>query len=296
MDWPIGSVAAGLESMSQLATHPNVHFVRYWFGRTVSTALDVLLPPVCPLCADYVVSTSSLTCPHDLSRHDDFLSAGTLFCDACLTALRYWPAKLAYCPRCAFPQPPELVADHCGHCQGVDLAFDRVVPLSTYHGAMTEAVVAAKSPRNAALASQLGRLLANQLKHSLTNSPPDLVTWVPSHLFRKIQRRGAPGVELMARQVGQRLQIPSASLVRTVRYVRKQALLDDKSRLLNVRDAFALRKSYAWRGLPKLCDRHILLVDDVLTTGSTASEIAKVLKEAGASQVSLAVLARAVRS
>ncbi len=102
-------------------------------------------------------------------------------------------------------------------------------------------------------------------------------------------------METMALQVGQSLKIPAVALLRTVRYVRKQALLDDKSRLMNVRDAFALKKSYAWRGLPNLCDRHILLVDDVLTTGATASEIAKVLKQAGASKVTLAVLARAVR-
>ncbi len=105
--------------------------------------------------------------------------------------------------------------------------------------------------------------MAHQIQSLDLQPQPDLVTWVPSHIFRKMQRKGTPGVEWMAQQVAQQWKIPALALLRTERYARKQALLDDKNRLLNVLGAFALKKSYAWRGLPNLRDRHILLVDDV---------------------------------
>lgn len=267
--------------------HRTLH---HWLDRVAATALDVLLPPVCPLCGDFVNEIpSSTNLPSARSM------AGVIFCPHCAAALRNWPEKLAACPRCALPRPGSDHDAACNRCKPLTFHFDRALAAGVYQGAMAEAVIAAKSPRNAALASQLGRWLSLQTPLPDLDPRPDFVTWVPAHILRKMQRKGTPGVELMAQQVAQRLKIPSLALLRTIRYVQKQALLDDKSRLLNVRGAFALKKSYAWRGLPNLRDRHILLVDDVLTTGATASEIAKVLRHAGASQVTLAVLARAVR-
>jgi predicted amidophosphoribosyltransferase len=86
-------------------------------------------------------------------------------------------------------------------------------------------------------------------------------------------------------------------LLRTRRRIAKQAWLDDRSRVENVRDAFSLKKSYALFRSPEIAGRHILVIDDVLTTGATANEVARVLRDGGGAQrVSLAVVARAVRS
>ncbi len=84
--------------------------------------------------------------------------------------------------------------------------------------------------------------------------------------------------------------------MRTTRRIDKQAWLDDAQRLENVRDAFSLKNSYALLRSPRIANRHILVVDDVLTTGATANEVARVLRDDGARRVSLAVVARAVRS
>ncbi len=276
--------------MTLAIVRPAKQMLQYWLDRVAATAIDVLLPPACPLCGDFLSGIHSAD-----SQVPSVFSTGVMFCARCSAALQNWPKRLAACPRCALPGPALDVNIACGRCKSWTFHFDRAMAAGVYQGAMAEAVIASKSPRNFALASQLGRWLALQTQPFDLQPSPDLVTWVPAHIFRKMQRKGTPGVELMAHQVAKKMKVPALALLRTVRYARKQAMLDDKSRLLNVRGAFALKKSYAWRGLPNLRDRHILLVDDVLTTGATASEIAKVLKQAGASQVTLAVLARAVR-
>ena len=123
---------------------------------------------------------------------------------------------------------------------------------------------------------------------------PDLVTYVPSHLFRQMTRGGNSN-RLFATTLARRLNIPMIECLRVSRPIAKQAWLDDEARKKNVAGAFLLKKSYAWRRSPKLTHRHILLVDDVLTTGATANEVARVLKQAGANRVTLAVTARAIR-
>jgi predicted amidophosphoribosyltransferase len=123
----------------------------------------------------------------------------------------------------------------------------------------------------------------------------DCVTFVPTHRWRRVLRGGPSGAQRMAISVGKVLQVPTVELLATTRWVAKQSLLPDEKRELNVRGAFSLKRSYAWQRSLNLRDLHILLVDDVLTTGATAKESANVLKQAGAASVRLAVVARAVR-
>ena len=124
---------------------------------------------------------------------------------------------------------------------------------------------------------------------------PDVVTYVPSCLTRRVAR-GGNGASLIASAVAHRIGRPCRSLLRTTRSIAKQAWLDDDQRQQNVQGAFALKRSYAFPRMPQPHDRHILVVDDVLTTGATANEVARVLRGGGARRVTLAVVARAVRT
>lgn len=125
--------------------------------------------------------------------------------------------------------------------------------------------------------------------------PHDIVTYVPTHFLRRIHRKGLSGAAAIAREVAQRLELPAVPMLRMTRAAKKQSMLLDAERPGNVRGAFAIKKRYARLRPEGLKGLNILLVDDVLTTGSTASEIARVLKDAGAGKVTLAVVARAVR-
>jgi predicted amidophosphoribosyltransferase len=180
-------------------------------------------------------------------------------------------------------------------CPSEGFLFDEVTPLAVYQGPVKEAVVAAKQARNSGLAIALGRRLARLLLETANDSKFDLVTFVPTPVSKRLQRGGISGAACIAAGVGQVLGTPPLALLSQTRRIAKQSLLPDELRHQNVLNAFAIKRSYAWKPLPKPRDRHILLIDDVLTTGSTASEVAGVLKRAGAARVHLAVAARAVR-
>jgi len=170
-----------------------------------------------------------------------------------------------------------------------------VIALAIYQEAVREAVIAAKLARHAPLATALGEQLANCLLEKFGDAPPQRVAFVPSHITRKLQRSGIGGVATMTEVIAKKLGKKSESLLRLTRRVKKQSMLADADRPANVRGAFAIKNRYAVGQRQNLQGQSILLVDDVLTSGSTASEIARVLKDAGAARVTLAVVARAVR-
>ena len=182
----------------------------------------------------------------------------------------------------------------CGRCQGKVFGFEGVTAMWLYEDRVRDAIIAAKYPSHAALGDVLGRRLGQQIVSRPGYERPDFVTYTPSHLHRQLVR-GGNGVEVIATAVSQVLNCRCRSIVRVNRPVLKQAWLDNAQRQKNVRGAYRVKKSYAWFARRGVAGRHVLLVDDVLTTGATAGELADLLGRAGARRVSLAVVARAVR-
>ncbi|HVW83320.1 MAG TPA: ComF family protein [Bryobacteraceae bacterium] len=116
----------------------------------------------------------------------------------------------------------------------------------------------------------------------------DAVVPVPLH-WRKKWRRGFNQAELLARRVARRRKIPVINALRRKRPTAVQAGLANAGRRRNVAGAFTLRAN------ADVAAKRILLIDDVMTTGATASACASVLKRAGAKSVSLVTLARVDR-
>jgi predicted amidophosphoribosyltransferase len=128
---------------------------------------------------------------------------------------------------------------------------------------------------------------------------PDLITPVPSHWLRRLHRGGG-GCRIVAAAVHRWLRRSHPGCLyrdclRVTRRIEKQAWLGEKERESNVRDAFRLagRRRFGRRH-QHLGGRTVLLVDDVMTTGATSNEVARVLKAAGAGRVVVAVVARAL--
>ncbi|MFK8111070.1 MAG: ComF family protein [Rubripirellula sp.] len=204
--------------------------------------------------------------------------------------------------------------------------FDRAAAVYRYQGVVCTAIVAAKYPRNTVLSRELSMRLAVEScrrwpclidQTSNERGPcelPTLVTSVPSPTWRQM-RRGGSGTQVLARYFARWVRqaggnVRYRSLLKTTRQISKQAWLDDQERRENVQGAFKLSPWIDWirplssaPGVPRgeslskqpLLGRDVILVDDVMTTGATANEIAGVLKAAGANRVSLAIVARAVR-
>lgn len=136
----------------------------------------------------------------------------------------------------------------------------------------------------------LRRPLSGWLRETLDDEriarqPADALIPVPLHPRRKRERgynQAEVLAELLAAETGLRL-LPA---LRRVRYTRTQTAFDRTERMENLRNAFRLRQNTDVR------DLHLLLVDDVLTTGSTLDECARVLLEAGAASVRAICIAR----
>ncbi|MDQ6624047.1 MAG: ComF family protein, partial [Verrucomicrobiota bacterium] len=114
----------------------------------------------------------------------------------------------------------------------------------------------------------------------------DLVVPVPLHSARK-RERGFNQAELLAEIFCARAGLPLSLALERVRYTTTQTAFDRAERMENLRDAFRLRRNADVRGC------RVLLIDDVLTTGATLSECARVLKVGGATSVHAATAARA---
>ena len=123
-----------------------------------------------------------------------------------------------------------------------------------------------------------GRLLAMKLLEAQPDAL-DLLTWVPVSRLRRL-RRGYDQVELLAQAVGQELGLEPVPLLRKVRHNRPQArIIGEAQRRANVLGAYRIENAELFRG------KRILLLDDIITTGATAGECARVLLTAGAKEI-----------
>jgi len=136
------------------------------------------------------------------------------------------------------------------------------------------------------LTLSMGFMLAERLREKLSADRPDLMAPVPCHWVKRLVR-GLNGPDLLVDAMRASLGIPTAmGLLRCRRRTRKQGTLMRSERFANVQNAFAVSSGY------DIGDAHVLLVDDIMTTGATASEAAKTLRNAGAATVDVAIVAR----
>jgi ComF family protein len=135
------------------------------------------------------------------------------------------------------------------------------------------------------LAELLGDLWAEQAESRLRDLGAEVVIPVPLHWWRH-WRRGYNQSEALARALARKLRLPCRpNWLRRIRHTPQQTRQTPSGRLVNVKGAFRSSAAAALKG------KTILLVDDVLTTGSTCNEAAHVLRMAGAARVAVAVLA-----
>ncbi len=155
-----------------------------------------------------------------------------------------------------------------------------------YEGNVRKSLLRYKFGGARSYAAGYGRLLAMRL----TEKHPegfDCLTWIPTHPLRRL-RRGYDQVALLGKAVGRELGIKPVPLLRKIRHNPAQSGIHDAARRrANVQGVYRLIP-----GKP-IAGQRILLLDDILTTGATAGEAARVLKEAGAKEVHCAVIAAA---
>ncbi|HXG12821.1 MAG TPA: ComF family protein [Gemmataceae bacterium] len=208
-------------------------------------------------------------------------------CADCRAALTADPHPS--CPRCAATVGPFAnVADGCGFCRNETFHFERVLRLGPYEGLLRQVILRMKHLSGEGLAEAVGDLWAGHLAPRLRDDRPDLIVPVPLHWWRRWRRGYNQSEELAYRLAAHLGLLCRPSWLRRVRNTPQQAASSAAARRQNVRGAFRAAPR------PALAGKCVLLVDDVLTTGSTASEAARALRDAGAARVLVAVLARSV--
>ena len=174
------------------------------------------------------------------------------------------------------------------HCRSDRFAFERAVSLGVYEDALRHACLVAKGPGGAPLASGLADLLWSRVAGDLRAAAIDVVVPVPHHWTSRVVHSHFPPVTI-GRVLARRLKARwHAHILAKVRRTPSQVSLSVTDRRNNLRGAFRVV------GGARLSGRTVLLVDDVLTTGTTAHRAATELNHAGASRVLVAVLARAI--
>lgn len=207
------------------------------------------------------------------------------WCDDCWVLLP--EAWLQGCPKCgALIKRPESFGDRCALCHDIPLRFDSAVTLGNYQGLLKRMVLEFKRDMNESLAFQLGRLLGVRMNQHDFSDHADILLPVPIHWRRRF-KRGFHAAGVIAEGVRSMTGVPIGDgLLSCVRLTQKQGTLTGPKRFSNVKDAFKLRPLVSLEGA------RIVIVDDVMTSGATLSELAKTLKKAGAESVHCAVVAR----
>ncbi len=209
-------------------------------------------------------------------------------CQACWTGLS--PLSGPCCPQCGqlFSSPVALAhspTHTCGACRQRPPAFTKAWSLYAYQSPLKEALTLLKYRGKVTLAHPLSRLL---IQHLPLLPSVDMIMPVPLHAQR-LREREFNQSALLAKPLSQHLGLPLVlgQLIR-IRQTVPQTSLTKKERLLNLRKAFAVPQPETIRG------KTILLVDDVMTTGTTIHECANTLLKAGSGQVYGLTLARMV--
>jgi ComF family protein len=210
------------------------------------------------------------------------------FCRRCWAGIT--PLTGPLCPRCGRPFASSLALacapqHRCAPCRLAPPVYSQARAWYAYEPPLQEAIQLFKYHGKVALADFLGALAGDRV---LTLPPADVVMPVPLHASR-LRLRGFNQALLLADRMNRRLRLPVSydNLVR-VRLTQPQTELSRKARMKNLRRAFAVQRPDEIEG------QRVLLVDDVITTGTTVNECAKALRKAGAAEVYVCALARTV--
>ena len=236
--------------------------------------LDVIYPRRCVLC---------LSAP----RVADKLSIE--LCEDCQNDLQLIKAA---CTQCGIALKNTQTDQLCGQCLQKSPPYDQVISVYHYQQPLVWLIQQMKFNKKILLARLLAQLMARHLQQHWENkslSIPDAIIPVPLHHKRQHERHFNQAEEL-ARVISKTLQCPiDTQYIERHLNNQQQSGLDAKQRKKNVKGAFRIKNKKNTRY------QHVTIIDDVMSTGSTVSEVTKILKKSGIKKVDIWVLARASR-
>ncbi len=237
----------------------------------VNSLLSILYPQRCRLCSQLV------------AEYNDGIA-----CSDCWAKTKYFTGLETLCIKCgAFLHDAEPLFDTlCQSCDGH--FYDTARAAGVYHNGIAASIIHLKSTPN--LAPRLRREITLSFSRWFAERPT-LIIPVPLSTQRNKERGFNQATvigQIIAGSFG--IRVDEYSLVRKFHTPIHRIAMDAKARELSVKNAFEVRRKNLIEG------QHIVLVDDVFTTGATASQCARMLKKSGAARVDVFTLGRAVSS
>ena len=254
----------------------------------LGATLALLFPLRCLGCQATIHRTR-----HEIADGSDS-GMGSLFCGHCLEK-GHTRIEPPFCDRCAKPMGSGVnPVSVCGDCIGMTGAVGRVRAVFSYEGIIKAGIHAFKYLGKKRAAPIFGSYMFDRFDQDFSGQSIDLIVPIPLHRSRLLQR-GFNQSYLLVRQFMKLYQkrhgqnpawVISPFCIQRKKKTRSQTGFDITQRSKNLEGAFHVKYPARVEG------KHILLVDDVFTTGATASEAALTLTQAGAAKVDVLVLAR----
>lgn len=245
-------------------THEWWNALKAWFD----AALSLVYPEVCQCCGNERATPA-----------EGFVGA------TCRAEVKW--IQPPYCDTCGLPFEGQITTEFvCANCREVELHFERARSAVAAQGLVLEVIHRYKYQRALWFEPFLAQMLVHKAVPALGESAWDMIVPVPLHPSKKNEREFNQA-ERLARHLSTAAGIPlEARTLARVHPTLSQTRLSREERLENVHRAFALTGRVSVEG------RSVVLVDDVLTTGATTSACARVLREAGATEVCVWTVAR----
>lgn len=232
--------------------------------------LDLLFPPLCHVCKAFIPNAGEL-----------------LICPGCLNKITFLSSPL--CTVCGAPFATDPGVDHtCGACV-MHRPSHVCRSAAVLDGPLQELIHGFKYGSRVHLCEPLGLLTAASLEPFCARAAPELMVPVPLHR-KRLRQRGYNQSQLIGEVLARKWGVPlEIGRLRRVRWTEPQTTLDARDRVSNVSGAFEVKEPN------RLAGKRVLLVDDVLTTGSTVRACAEALHEAGAAAVFAVTVARGMQ-
>jgi ComF family protein len=211
-------------------------------------------------------------------------SPGEQLCHGCRKGLTR--ITFPFCQSCSRPFEGVFSAEfRCPSCADRDLGFECAVATFRAGGLLRELIHRFKYSGQYHLRTLLAELLMEGFADERLRNPIDLIVPVPLHPTRQ-RERGYNQSEALSQIVSKKRGIPMSNALKRQIPTETQTQFDRKRRMQNLRNAFILRENSDVHG------KSLLLLDDILTTGSTLAECAQVLRNAGAGSIRAVTVAR----
>lgn len=210
-----------------------------------------LIKIICETFLDLLFPSFCLSCGH----------IGNYLCRKCYSSIYFYP----------FPPPLNLEPNY----------LDKLIVLTHYNSPLKKLIVAYKYQKGKILVKTLTELIW----HSIILERVDLLTFIPLHP-KKENLRGFNQTQLLAENLAQKLNTPCQNILIKTKHHRAQAETNSKSeRQNNILNTFTIDPKFEKFLQTNKPPNSVLIIDDVITTGSTLNEVAKILKSIGINQV-----------